>query len=133
VSSASGSGTTRAAATPTRQAGRGRTAAAARAGFLYDDGTGNDTYSAGDDGTNGGSFGSGFLLDTGAQDHYTAGPSGTAIKGVNGGGDGGHGLLLDVDKTQLGDTYLDAQGGTGTDKTVALKGLVGSQLDWTIG
>ncbi|MBI4260969.1 MAG: carboxypeptidase regulatory-like domain-containing protein [Actinobacteria bacterium] len=129
--------------------------AVAGAGFLFD-AAGNDTYSAGTNGTNGGSyfFGVGFLLDGAGNDRYTAGHNGTngggasvgqgtlidlggddtysaGRTGVNGGSDGtGRGLLVDAGGT---DSYADLEActGSGTDRSVAPKALVGAQLDST--
>lgn len=67
-------------------------------GFLLDS-SGNDAYTAGGKGTNGGGYagGLGFLIDIGGSDTFNAGGFGT-----NGGGERGMGFLLN---TGGGDTY----------------------------
>jgi hypothetical protein len=91
---------------------------------------GDDEYGARDRGANGGSVGgyAGLLADLAGDDSYDA-----THTGVN-----GHarpvlpyaapstGLLFDGNGT---DTYEDREGGTGVDKTVVPKGLVGAQID----
>jgi hypothetical protein len=95
-------------------------------GFLFDM-AGNDTYRATDIGTNGGGHdGAGFLFDAAGNDVYMAGTLGT-----NGGATLGSGLLLD---TSGFDSYYDEEyycGGTGTDRTVVVKGDggMGAQVD----
>ena len=89
---------------------------------------GNDTYTVGSG--NGGAFlGRGLLVDRGGNDTYRG-----LAGGVNGGGSAGVGLLLD----QSGrDRYSDRDrtpetgpcSGTGTDRTVVPKCLVGAQVD----
>ena len=100
------------------------------------DADGHDTYTAGSDGTNGGGLaGAGLLVDLDGNDRYEA--TVTAVNGhaTDGNYDSlvtdqyvpvGVGLLYDGNGT---DTYEDFEGGTGTDKTVVPKGLVGAQLD----
>lgn len=88
--------------------GRNGGANAAGAGFLFDNGNGDDNYTAGGDrtnrlgfGTNGGAtqFGQAFLVDAGGSDEYFAGSNGT-----NGGGRFvGRGLLVDAGTQN--DTY----------------------------
>ncbi|MGB0652605.1 MAG: hypothetical protein ACPGQL_05345 [Thermoplasmatota archaeon] len=108
-------------------------------GTLIDAGGGNDTYVGRDESVNGGAAaggrrtietvtllpdflnGRGLLLDDGGDDTYTA-----RSRGVNGGGVGAHGLLLDLGG---GDDYSDRQGGTGSDRTIWVKGTVGHQVD----
>ncbi|MCA1814240.1 MAG: hypothetical protein LC624_09880 [Halobacteriales archaeon] len=92
-------------------------------GLLLDAG-GNDAYVATQIGVNGGGWlgGTGMLLDASGDDRYTAGL--LAING--GGGTAGIGLLLDGAGH---DAYEDLEGGSGADRTVAPKGLVGAQLD----
>jgi len=91
-------------------------------GFLFDGG-GNDKYDAGSLGTNGGAetAGKGFLMDIGGDDRYGAGN-----QGANGSGDGGLGFLLDTSGL---DSYFDGDDGSGIDRTVVPKGLVGAQVD----
>lgn len=105
-------------------------------GLLIDLGDGNDTYDAGSIGTNGGAEGDavGFLLDAGGTDAYRAG-----ARATNGGGVwfpllvpwiAGPALLLDAGGD--GDTYLDLStvcNGSGTDRTLAPKCIVGAQVD----
>ncbi|HVE46138.1 MAG TPA: Calx-beta domain-containing protein [Acidimicrobiales bacterium] len=105
------------------------------------DAGGDDTYLAGDTATNGGggTAGSGSLTDMSGTDSYTSyAPTGTeaplagdvklpGTNGVNGAALLGTGRLYDGCGT--GDTYLDGDGGTGTDKTVVPKGEVGAQID----
>jgi hypothetical protein len=92
------------------------------------DAQGDDTYNAGSQGANGGGEGGdGKLIDVRGVDSYTAtGFSGLGL-GSNGAGDLGLGLLLDTGG--FGDTYSDFDGGTGTDRTVVPKGIVGAQVD----
>lgn len=74
-------------------------------GFLLSAGSGDDTYRAGDWGTNGGGFGGvGFLLDVRGNETYNGGSIGT-----NGGGAQGAGFLLDGAGT---DTYTAGSEGT---------------------
>lgn len=83
---------------------------------------GSDRYEAGDIGTNGGANGgSGYLVDQAGNDTYIAGTT-----GVNGGGSAGTGLLLDQGGT---DNYTDGDGGTGINKRIVPKGVVGAQFD----
>lgn len=93
---------------------------------------GADRYTAGGQGANGGGYGGiGAHLDWDGDDAYVA----TAL-GVNGGADPGDfngvptplsiGLLLNIGGA---DTYQDSAGGTGADKTVLPKGLLGLQVD----
>jgi hypothetical protein len=95
-------------------------------GFLLDRGSGNDRYTAGNSATNGGgsSLGTGILIDMGGSDSYSA-----TRFGVNGGADAGsRGVLIDASGT---DTYSDQEActGSGTDRTVVPKGVLGAQLD----
>jgi hypothetical protein len=106
------------------------------------DASGDDTYVAGDTGTNGGGStgGSGSLTDLSGDDSYTSyAPPGTDVQltdgvalpgtnGVNGAGILGVGRLYDGCGN---DEYLDGDGGTGTDKTVVPKGILGAQIDST--
>ena len=95
---------------------------------------GNDSYFAGAGGVNGGSWvGSGFLFDGGGDDNYVAdqdGANGQAdpVLGCFVGCLYNHaaGLLLDKGGR---DNYADNAGGTGADRTVVPKGLVGAQVD----
>lgn len=99
-------------------------------GFLLD-AAGNDIYFGSSYGSNGGGYvgGSGFLHDLAGNDRYSAGTC-----GVNGGGPtpacssqtASSGTLLD---DAGDDSYSDGDGGTGQNKTVALKGTVGRQID----
>lgn len=110
-------------------------------GFMLD-GHGDDVYTGGNGAVNGGGAigGIGFLGDSHGQDQYLAG-----LGAVNGKAVGGcwkevlgecvapmpvaSGLLLD---TYGRDHYEDDEGGTGTDKTVVPKGLIGAQIDGTV-
>lgn len=101
----------------------------AGAGTLVDGG-GNDVYTGGGLGVNGGAYaGTGLLLDGASNDAYTAGSP-----AVNGGATTGIGLLLDAAGT---DTYADQDetgvtgpcSGTGTDRTLVPKCVVGGQVD----
>lgn len=99
-------------------------------GFLLD-AVGNDVYSGADYGSNGGGAveGSGFLHDLAGNDGYGAGTCGVNGGGPTGGCGGvGSGTLLDGAGD---DGYYDGDGGTGQNKTVALKGTVGRQIDVT--
>lgn len=86
---------------------------------------GDDAYTATSGATNGGALwhGHGHLVDASGDDTYEAGGT-----GANGAGQFAYatGLLLDGSGT---DRYEDNQGGTGTDKTVVPKGVMGAQLD----
>lgn len=102
------------------------------AGMLISSG-GHDSYVGGGDGVNGGGFlGVGALLDRDGNDRYRA-----ALGGANGGGEGGVGLLLDQggtdwyydrDMSRLGGNVTRCPG-SGRDRTVAPKCIVGAQLD----
>lgn len=108
-------------------------------GSLVDAGQGDDAYSAGEWGTNGGTFGTGLgiLVDEGGTDAYRAGRWGTNGAGVPQslgrvlvGEAASVGLLLDGGGN--GDAYLDASpdcSGSGTDRTVVPKCVLGAQVD----
>ncbi|MGH7319498.1 MAG: hypothetical protein ACRELA_07725, partial [Candidatus Rokuibacteriota bacterium] len=99
------------------------------------DASGDDAYNAYSFATNGGGNlgGVGFLLDADGKDKYQA-----VFGGVNGGAAGNVilgveipvavGLLLDAGGT---DVYIDfdTPSGTGTDRTVVPKGVLGAQVD----
>lgn len=151
-----GNDTYRAEGGPNVEDSRGANGAGWRGGIgtLLDVG-GDDTYTAKSLGANGGAVsGAGLLADLAGDDAYTASHRGTNGHAAGGwlllpmpcpvsaqsSGDPlvmplshcegplGVGLLFD----QSGiDTYEDDEGGTGTDKTVAPKGLVGAQIDHT--
>lgn len=120
----------------TYQAGRagvnGGGHAPGSSGFLLDAGTGDDLYNGTKNGVNGGSFVAavGGLVDQGGTDTYLAtdlGVNGGVTNVGPGGAFAGTGILLDGDGS--GDRYVDDMGGTGEDRTVLPKGLIGAQID----